>query len=96
MTEDMKKKILIEISTLKMDEEKMIKGLQKVRDDLNKLSQTIFNNTIKSIEEHSPDRVESLFKQQKLVDNSIEELTHIIIQLLETVNENTQQGIKNG
>ena len=77
-------KYLTRLQGARMGDKDIIKELTEIRDNLTTLSNTIFNNTIKSIKEVNPERTDSLLKQQKKIDKSITTLTEIIIQLLET------------
>ena len=70
-----------------MNKEQTITELRKIRDNLDVLNQSNFNNLMQSIREVNPKRAESLFKEQKVIHESITTLTMIIINLLEDLTE---------
>lgn len=74
-----------------MNKEQTITELRNIRDNLNGISKTHFNNLIESVREVTPERYKSSLKEQEVINESITTLTIIIINLLEDL---VEQDIK--
>jgi hypothetical protein len=70
-----------------MNKEQTITELSNIRDNLNEISKTHFNNLIESSREVTPERYRSNLKEQEVINQSITTLTVIICNLLEDLIE---------
>lgn len=96
MTEEMKKKLLAEMNRL--DEGVFIEQFMDVRNTLYFLLKTTINDIIDydNSEEDNEEKIDRLFKQKEMIEQSIHTVSVSIKQLADTIIENQINGGING
>lgn len=96
MTEEMKKKLLAEINRL--DEGVMIEQFTKVRSTLYFSLKSTINDIIEydNSTEDNEEKIDRLFKQKEMIEQSIQTVSVFITQLADKIIENKIKGGSNG
>lgn len=96
MTEEMKKKLLAEINRL--DEGVMIEQFTKVRSTLYFSLKGTINDIIEydNSTEDNEEKIDRLFKQKEMIEQSIQTVSVFITQLADKIIENQMNGGSNG
>jgi hypothetical protein len=96
MTEEMKKKLLAEINRL--DEGVMIEQFTKVRSTLYFSLKSTINDIIEydNSTEDNEEKIDRLFKQKEMIEQSIQTVSVFITQLADKIIENQIKGGTNG